>query len=81
MTERSIAAYDISERVKTYDADTELMHPNRSKMVDVALEVLPFPKTAALQAVDLESVLVISLSDSLAIFRTVAFSVLTELRP
>ena len=53
MTERSIAAYDISERVKRYDADMELMHPNRSKMVQIALEVLPFPKTAALRAIDL----------------------------
>src|SRR5215471_16700444 len=53
MTERSIGAYDVSQRVKTYDADMELMHPNRSKMVQVALEVLPFPKTAALRAIDL----------------------------
>lgn len=53
MSERSIAAYDLSHRVKTYDADMDLMHPNRSKMVDVALEVLPFPKTAALRAIDL----------------------------
>ena len=53
MTERSIAAYDVSHRVKTYDADMELMHPNRSKMVQIALEVLPFPKTAALRAIDL----------------------------
>jgi tRNA (cmo5U34)-methyltransferase len=53
MTERSIAAYDVSQRVKTYDADMTLMHPNRSKMVQVALEVLPFPKTATLRAIDL----------------------------
>jgi ubiquinone/menaquinone biosynthesis C-methylase UbiE len=53
MTERSIAAYDVSQRVKTYDADMELMHPNRSKMVQIALEVLPFHKTAALRAIDL----------------------------
>ena len=53
MTEQSIAAYDVSQRVKTYDADMDLMHPNRSKMVQVALEVLPFPKTATLQAIDL----------------------------
>src|ERR1700752_3509368 len=53
MTERSIAAYDVSERVKRYDADMELMHPNRSKMVQIALEVLPFPPTAALRAIDL----------------------------
>jgi tRNA (cmo5U34)-methyltransferase len=53
MTERSIAAYDVSQRVKTYDTDMKLMHPNRSKMVQIALEVLPFPKTAALRAIDL----------------------------
>ncbi len=53
MTEQSIAAYDVSHRVKTYDADMELMHPNRSKMVQVAIEVLPFPRTAALRAIDL----------------------------
>jgi ubiquinone/menaquinone biosynthesis C-methylase UbiE len=53
MTERSIAAYDVSQRVKRYDADMDLMHPNRSKMVQVALEVLPFPKTANLRAIDL----------------------------
>ena len=53
MSERSIAAYDVSQRVKTYDADMELMHPNRSKMVQIALEVLPFPRTAALRGIDL----------------------------
>ena len=53
MTAPGIAAYDVSQRVKTYDADMELMHPNRSKMVQIALEVLPFPKTAALRAIDL----------------------------
>src|SRR4029434_224272 len=53
MTEQSIAAYDVSQRVKTYDADMELMHPNRSKMVQIAIEVLPFPRTVALRAIDL----------------------------
>ena len=53
MSEQSIAAYDISQRVKTYDADMELMHPNRSKMVQIAIELVPFPKTAALRAIDL----------------------------
>jgi len=53
MSDQSIAAYDVSQRVKTYDADMELMHPNRSKMVQIALEVLPFPRTAALRAIDL----------------------------
>jgi tRNA (cmo5U34)-methyltransferase len=53
VTEQSIAAYDVSQRVKTYDADMELMHPNRSKMVQIAIEVLPFPRTVALRAIDL----------------------------
>ena len=53
MSERSIAAYDVSQRVKTYDADMELMHPNRSKMAQIALEVLPFPRTATLRVIDL----------------------------
>ena len=53
MTEQSIAAYDVSQRVKTYDADMELMHPNRSKMVQIAIEVLPFSSRAALRAIDL----------------------------
>ena len=53
MSENSIAAYDLSQRVKTYDADMELMHPNRSKMVQIALELLPFPKTTPLRAIDL----------------------------
>lgn len=53
MSERSIAAYDVSQRVKTYDADMELMHPNRTKMVQIALELLPFPMTTALRAIDL----------------------------
>jgi tRNA (cmo5U34)-methyltransferase len=53
MTEQSIAAYDVSQRVKTYDVDMELMHPNRSKMVQIAIELLPFSNTAALRAIDL----------------------------
>ena len=53
MSEQSIAAYDVLQRVKTYDVDMELMHPNRSKMIQIALEVLPFPKTTALRAIDL----------------------------
>ena len=53
MTKQSIATYDVSQRVKTYDADMELMHPNRSKMVQIAIEVLPFSSRAALRAIDL----------------------------
>jgi len=50
---RGIAAYDLPERVATYDADMDLMHPNRARMVEIALEVLPFPRGARLRAVDL----------------------------
>jgi ubiquinone/menaquinone biosynthesis C-methylase UbiE len=50
---RSIDAFDLSERVARYDADMEIMHPNRAKMVRVALEVLPFERDAAIRALDL----------------------------
>ena len=53
MTRRGISAYDVSQRVESYDADMELMHPNRSQMAQIAFEILPFPKTAALRAIDL----------------------------
>ncbi|HQJ98761.1 MAG TPA: class I SAM-dependent methyltransferase [Thermoleophilia bacterium] len=53
MGQRSIGAYDLRERVARYDADMEVMHPNRRKMVQVALGVLPFPRTSPLLALDL----------------------------
>jgi ubiquinone/menaquinone biosynthesis C-methylase UbiE len=53
MTRESIAAYDTSRRVKSYDADMVLMHPNRSKMVQVVLEVLPFLRSSFVRALDL----------------------------
>jgi tRNA (cmo5U34)-methyltransferase len=53
MMAQSIEAYDLPKRVESYDADMELMHPNRSKMVQIALDVLPFEKTSPIQAVDL----------------------------
>ena len=53
MSRRSISAYNLPERVAAYDADMELMHPNRSKMVQVALEVMPFESDARLTALDL----------------------------
>jgi tRNA (cmo5U34)-methyltransferase len=49
----SIKAYDLPQRVCSYDADMEIMHPNRSKMVAIALELLPFPGSARLNALDL----------------------------
>src|SRR3990172_4976544 len=53
MSRRSIEAFSAPEKVAAYDADMELMHPNRSKMVGVALEVLPFDVDAAVRALDL----------------------------
>lgn len=53
MNQRSIDAYDMPQRVASYDANMEVMHPNRAKMIQVALDVLPFPKESQLQALDL----------------------------
>jgi len=49
----SIAAYELPARVASYDADMDVMHPNRHKMVDIALEILPFELSATLTALDL----------------------------
>lgn len=49
----SVRAYDMETRVAAYDSDMEIMHPLRSKMAAVLLEVLPWPRTEALRAVDL----------------------------
>src|SRR5215831_6838549 len=49
----SIEAYDIPERVASYDADMDLMHPNRSKMVQVVLELLPIDPDGSFTALDL----------------------------
>lgn len=53
MVQKSIAAYELPERVASYDADMEIMHPNRAKMVQVALDVLPFSLEQPLRALDL----------------------------
>lgn len=53
MKRRSIEAYDLPGRVATYDADMEVMHPNRTKMVQVALDILPFSAEEDLRVLDL----------------------------
>ncbi len=53
MHSSSVDAYDLPERVRTYDADMEIMHPLRWKMIEVALEILPFHQTRSLRALDL----------------------------
>ena len=49
----SVAAYDIPERVASYDADMDLMHPNRHKMLEVVLELVSFDRSKAFKALDL----------------------------
>ncbi len=49
----TIDAYDLPERVSRYDADMDIMHPNRHKMIRTALGVIPFEKCDPLVAVDL----------------------------
>ncbi|MCP5058030.1 MAG: class I SAM-dependent methyltransferase [bacterium] len=53
MRSRSLEAYDLPERVRTYDADMDIMHPLRWKMIEIALEVLPFQQARSLKALDL----------------------------
>jgi tRNA (cmo5U34)-methyltransferase len=53
MNTDSIAAYELPARVASYDADMDLMHPNRHKMVDIALEIIPFELQAAITALEL----------------------------
>ena len=53
MSKDSIKAYDLPERVRTYDADMDIMHPLRHKMIEVALDVLPFPREQSLKVLDL----------------------------
>ena len=50
---KSIDAYSDEERVHRYDTDMDLMHPNRHKMIDVALEILPFDSQDTIVALDL----------------------------
>jgi len=53
VNQRSIEAYDFPQRVASYDADMDLMHPNRPTMIRIALQTLPFERSAPLWALDL----------------------------
>ncbi len=53
MTTESISAYDLPERVISYDIDMELMHPRRTKMIDISLELVPTVTGPLLKALDL----------------------------
>ena len=51
--DKSIDAYDVPERITTYDADMDVMHPNRHRMIQVALDLLPFERDRPLRVLDL----------------------------
>jgi SAM-dependent methyltransferase len=53
MSRDSIDAYDVPDRVASYDADMDVMHPNRAKMVDVIVEFLPFARDAEFTVLEL----------------------------
>src|SRR5262249_30056931 len=53
MSAESIRAYDLPARVASYDADMNLMHPNRAKMADVILGVLEAADREPSLAIDL----------------------------
>lgn len=53
MSTESITAYDPPERVRTYDADMDIMHPLRHEMIGIALDVLPYPRATSLRVLDL----------------------------
>lgn len=52
-TNKSIAAYDDLGRVVSYDADMDIMHPNRHRMVEVIVEVLAAGEAAPSLVLDL----------------------------
>ena len=49
----SVAAYEARERIRRYDADMEVMHPNRGKMADVAIDFLAACQPAPAHILDL----------------------------
>jgi ubiquinone/menaquinone biosynthesis C-methylase UbiE len=53
MESSSVQAYETSTRVAAYDADMDLMHPNRHKMADAIMAVLAASTPAPQLVVDL----------------------------
>lgn len=47
------AAYDLPDRVRSYDADMEVMHPNRRHMIETTFDFLLAERDAPLLALDL----------------------------
>lgn len=50
---RAIVAYDSDDRSARYERDMDVMHPNRHKMAEVVIDVLPFARDDALTVLDL----------------------------
>ena len=53
MTSESIRAYDLPNRVASYDADMEIMHPNRHKMAEVIESILAVPDVPPQLVIDI----------------------------
>ncbi|MFC1540121.1 class I SAM-dependent methyltransferase [Gemmatimonadota bacterium] len=53
MNAEGFKAYDLQERVRQYDVDMDIMHPLRWKMIEIALEFLPFHQSRSIKALDL----------------------------
>jgi ubiquinone/menaquinone biosynthesis C-methylase UbiE len=53
MTHESIRAYDLPKRVASYDADMDIMHPNRHKMAEVIESVLTVPGVSPQLVIDI----------------------------
>jgi len=49
----SVDAYNVKSRVEAYDCGMDIMHPNRTKMAEIALEFMPFDGNTSLRALDL----------------------------
>lgn len=52
-TGNALDAYDRAERVTSYDADMDVMHPNRHAMVAAALDLLPFGRNEEFAVLEL----------------------------
>lgn len=50
---KSIRTYSDAERVRRYDTDMNLLHPNRHKMAEIAFDVLPYDPSDKPAALDL----------------------------
>ena len=55
MNGNTIKSYNVPDRVIEYEADMDIMHPNRIKMADIALEILPLERESSFTALKLGS--------------------------